>query len=91
MAQSDSRKGKFSTFTDEQRATLLKYFNDYGMTSTHRKNADVLARCAAEVGTTVPKVKNWIGSEVVKRKRKAGILPLPKFEFSSVRITCFCP
>ena len=29
-------------------------------------------------------VKNWIGSEVVKRKRKAGILPLPKFEFSSV-------
>ena len=28
--------------------------------------------------------QNWIGSEAVKRKRKAGILPRPKFEFLSV-------
>lgn len=35
----------------------MKYFVDYGMTSTHRRNTDVIARCAAEVGTTVPKVK----------------------------------
>ncbi|XP_019851255.1 PREDICTED: uncharacterized protein LOC109581518 [Amphimedon queenslandica] len=88
MAQSSpvtsvSRKGKFSAFTVEQRATLLKYFDEYGMTSTHRRNIDLITQCAAELGTTIPKVKNWIGSEVVKRKRKVGILPLPKFEFSS--------
>ena len=48
---------EFSTFTDEQRSLLMKYFNEYGMTSTHRRNADVIARCAAEIGTTIPKVK----------------------------------
>ena len=29
-------------------------------------------------------LQNWIGSEAVKRKRKAGILPRPKFEFTGV-------
>ena len=92
----------------------MKYFDEYGMTSTHRRNLDLMSQCATEAGTTITKVKvwilcvnsltlslslppslslslfltshvkNWIGSEVVKRKRKAGILPLPKFEFSSV-------
>lgn len=48
---------EFSTFSDEQRLLLMKYFNEYGMTSTHRRNADIIARCAVEVGTTVSKVK----------------------------------
>lgn len=28
--------------------------------------------------------QNWIGSEAVKRKRKAGILPRPKIEIAGV-------
>jgi len=31
-------------------------------------------------------LQNWIGSEAVKRKRKAGILPRPKIEIAGVRI-----
>ena len=31
--------------------------------------------------------QNWIGSEAVKRKRKAGILPRPKIEIAGVRHT----
>ena len=30
-------------------------------------------------------IQNWIGSEAVKRKRKAGILPRPKIEIAGVR------
>lgn len=75
--------GRFSSFSDDQRNTLLKYFDEYGMTSTKRCNTELMERCCTEVGTTVDKVKNWIGSEAVKRKRKAGILPRPKFEFLS--------
>jgi hypothetical protein len=67
-------------FTLEQRQILLKYFDECGMTSTHRRNTDIIQRCASEVGTTVERVKNWIGSEAVKRKKKAGILPRPKIE-----------
>ncbi|CAI8015202.1 hypothetical protein GBAR_LOCUS9451, partial [Geodia barretti] len=67
-------------FTLEQRQILLKYFDECGMTSTHRRNTDIVQRCANEVGTTVERVKNWIGSEAVKRKKKAGILPRPKIE-----------
>lgn len=48
---------EFSAFTVEQRATLLKYFDEYGMTSTHRRNIDLITQCAAELGTTIPKVK----------------------------------
>ena len=30
--------------------------------------------------------QNWIGSEAVKRKRKAGILPRPKIEITGVSV-----
>eukprot|EP00731_Ephydatia_muelleri_P035662 Em0145g14a len=76
------RGGKGLSFTDEQRKLLLKYFDEYGMTSTHRRNVDLMQKCALEVGTTLDRVKNWIGSEAVKRKRKAGILPRPKIEIT---------
>jgi hypothetical protein len=69
-------------FSDEQRIILIRYFDEYGMTSTHRRNTDLMTKCAGEVGTTIERVKNWIGSESVKRKRKAGILPRPKVEMS---------
>ena len=44
-------------FTVEQWQTLLKYFDEYGMTSTHRRNSDLIQRCATEVGTTTERVK----------------------------------
>lgn len=46
-----------SLFTDSQRMILLKYFDNYGMTSTHRRNLELMARCATEVGTSIDKVK----------------------------------
>ena len=49
-------KGGFM-FNDEQRAVLLKYFNEYGMTSTHRRNMDLMQQCMQEVGTTMERVK----------------------------------
>ncbi len=44
-------------FTPEQKAVLLRYFDEYGMTSTHRRNADMMQRCANEVGTTIDRIK----------------------------------
>ena len=44
-------------FTNEQRQVLLRYFDEYGMTSTHRRNTDIIQRCADEVGTSVERVK----------------------------------
>lgn len=44
-------------FTPEEKAVLLKYFEDYGMTSTHRRNTELMQRCAEEVGTTIERVK----------------------------------
>jgi hypothetical protein len=44
-------------FTPEHKATLLKYFNEYGMTSTHRRNTELMEKCANEIGTTVGRVK----------------------------------
>ena len=44
-------------FTPEQKAVLLRYFEEYGMTSTHRRNTDLMQRCAAEVGTTIERIK----------------------------------
>ena len=44
-------------FTAEQRAVLLKYFNEYGMTSTHRRNAELMHKCANEIGTTLERIK----------------------------------
>lgn len=52
------------------------------MTSTHRRNTDLMQHCAQEINTSIDRVKNWIGSEAVKRKRKAGILPRPKIEIA---------
>ena len=47
----------FSAFTDDQRGTLLKYFDELGMTSTKRCNIELIGRCSEEVGTTVEKIK----------------------------------
>ena len=44
-------------FGSDQRAILLKYFEEYGMTSTHRRNLELMQRCAQEVGTTLDRVK----------------------------------
>jgi hypothetical protein len=44
-------------FSPDQKAILLRYFEEYGMTSTHRRNTDLMQRCAAEVGTTIERVK----------------------------------
>lgn len=44
-------------FTDDQRSVLLRYFDEYGMTSTHRRNSELMERCATEVGTTLERVK----------------------------------
>ena len=35
-----------------------------------------------------PSLQNWIGSEAVKRKKKAGILPRPKIELLGVSPGC---
>ena len=44
-------------FTPEQKMVLLRYFEEYGMTSTHRRNTELMQRCAGEVGTTVERIK----------------------------------
>ena len=44
-------------FSEEQRTILIRYFNEYGMTSTHRRNTELMAKCAEEVGTTIERVK----------------------------------
>ena len=44
-------------FTPEQKEILIKYFEDYGMTSTHRRNTELMRQSAGEVGTTVARVK----------------------------------
>ena len=44
-------------FSDSQRKILLKYFDEFGMTSTHRRNSALVERCSTEVGTTVERVK----------------------------------
>ena len=113
-------------FTDDQRSILLRYFDEYGMTSTHRRNSELMERCAAEVGTSLERVKvcmcvriyvqlsvtvfvdlcaihryahfsvitimlqNWIGSEAVKRKKRAGVLPRPKVDITGVSCTSIC-
>jgi len=48
-------------FTPEQKEVLMKYFEEYGMTSTHRRNTELMRQCAGEVGTTVARVKVWAG------------------------------
>ena len=44
-------------FSEEQRTILIRYFNEYGMTSTHRRNTELMSKCAEEVGTTMERVK----------------------------------
>ncbi|KAI6647936.1 hypothetical protein LOD99_8396 [Oopsacas minuta] len=67
-----------NSYTPEQRNLLLKYFDDYKMNSTHRKNMQLIEQCAQELTIPVPKVKNWIGAEAVRRKKKLGLLPKAK-------------
>ena len=43
-------------FTDEQKQTLLKYYED-GMMSTNRQHIDTIEKCAKECQTTVDRVK----------------------------------
>lgn len=44
-------------FTPEQKSVLLRYFEEYGMTSTHRRNTALMQQCANEVGTTIERIK----------------------------------
>ncbi len=44
-------------FTPEQKTILIRYFEEYGMTSTHRRNMELMRRCAEDVGTTIERVK----------------------------------
>jgi len=44
-------------FTVEQKEILMRYFEEYGLTSTHRRYSDLMTRCAVEVRTTVERVK----------------------------------
>ena len=44
-------------FSEEQRTILLRYFDEHGMVSTHRKNHEIMARCAQEVGTSLDRIK----------------------------------
>ena len=44
-------------FTPEQRAVLMRYFEEYGMTSTHRRNTELMQRCAQEINTTIERIK----------------------------------
>lgn len=43
-------------FTDKQKQTLLKYYNE-GMTSTNRQHIDLIEKCAKECQTTVDRIK----------------------------------
>lgn len=43
-------------FTDEQKQTLLKYYDD-GMTSTNRQHMDIIEKCAKECQTSVDRIK----------------------------------
>lgn len=44
-------------FSPDQKAVLIRYFEEYGMTSTHRRNTDLMQQCAGEVGTTIERIK----------------------------------
>ena len=44
-------------FTPEEKEILMKHFEEYGMTSTHRRNTELMRRCAEEIGTTIERVK----------------------------------
>ncbi len=44
-------------FTTDQRTVLMRYFEEYGMTSTHRRNTELMQRCAQEVNTSIDRVK----------------------------------
>lgn len=64
-------------FTAEQRQILLKYFDECGMTSTHRRNAELIQRCATDVGTTIERVKvksvrEERDSESEEKRRRGG-------------------
>ena len=56
----------------------------------HLEWVGVRSRCACvgerERLTYMCSFQNWIGSEAVKRKRKAGILPRPKVDISGVSV-----
>lgn len=62
-------------FSAEQRAVLLKYFNEYGMTSTHRRNGELMQKCAAEIGTTLERIK--VGGVAIKDVQDEGWSFLP--------------
>ena len=45
----------------------MKYFDEYGMTSTHRRNGDLMNRCAEEVGTSLDRVKVRLSADIMAR------------------------
>ena len=52
-------------FTTEQRTVLMRYFEEYGMTSTHRRNTELMQRCAQEVNTSIDRIKVRIAIIIV--------------------------
>lgn len=86
VREQGAQRGRCQLFSAEQKKTLMRYFDEYGMTSTHRRNTELMHKCASEIGTSVDRVKNWIGAEVVKRKRKAGILPRPRTDLTGITV-----
>ncbi len=52
-------------FTTEQRTVLMRYFEEYGMTSTHRRNTELMQRCAQEVHTSIDRIKVRIAIIIV--------------------------
>ena len=46
---------------------MLRYFDEYGMTSTHRRNMELMERCANEVGTSLERVKVCVCVSVCER------------------------
>ena len=67
-------------FTPEQRAVLMRYFEEFGMTSTHRRNTDLMQRCAQEINTTIDRVK------VCYLLNKQGSLMRPGWLLAGVQV-----
>ena len=57
-------------FTLEQRQILLRFFDECGMNSTHRRNSEIIQRCADEVGTSIERVKVREGKRERERERE---------------------
>lgn len=75
-------------FTPEQKAVLIRYFEELGMTSTHRRNTDLMQRCADEVGTTIERIK--VPQQQQKKKpRMSTLICCMSVLFTSIELDRF--